>query len=437
MSSVESSRGDPPRDRGPVEPPRGSARERLRGASRPSAATDAAGAIEPQETERPETVGLETVVDGLDAPIAVAFAPNADRRYVAERDGRVYAYESDDRLSEPFLDLRDVVLTDGERGLLGLTLHPDFDENRRAFVHYSTSRRPGTPADFDHTGVLAEFRVDDDAGRAIRNTQRTILEVPQPEAYHNGGDIAFGPGGHLYVALGEGGAGGRVGQEVTENLLGSVLRIDVDEGGPGTAYAVPEANPLVGRDGLDEYYAWGFRNPWRLSFDGDDLFVADVGERDYEEVNLVEKGGNYGWNFKEGTRCRDEDDCPDEREDAPLLDPIIEYPHAAEADAAVTGVSVIGGYVYRGSALPALEGAYVFGDFLAEGRLFAAFRPDVGDGDGDEGDDELWPIAVLEIDEGEKLGRLLSFGRDGDGEVYALGTGADGGGLFRVVPAAV
>lgn len=218
---------------------------------------------------------------------------------------------------------------------------------------------------------------------------------------------------------------------MTENLLASVLRIDIDERTPGKRYAVPEDNPLVGRDGLDEYYAWGFRNPWRMSFDDGDLFVADVGERTYEEVNLVEKGGNYGWNIKEGTRCFREDDCPDEtpadvRNGEPLIDPIIEYPHSAEG-ADVTGVSVIGGYVYRGSELPALDGVYVFGDFLAEGRLFAATH--------DDDSDESWSTAVIETDD-EKLDRLVSFGRDDDGEVYVLGIGADGGGFYRIVPAA-
>jgi glucose/arabinose dehydrogenase len=217
---------------------------------------------------------------------------------------------------------------------------------------------------------------------------------------------------------------------VTENLLGSILRLDVDDQPGGRGYVAPADNPLVGREGLDEYYAWGFRNPWRLSFDGDDLYVADVGQSSYEEVNLVENGVNYGWNIKEGTHCFKADECPDEtpdhiRDGEPLLDPIIEYPHEGGP---VSGVSIIGGSVYRGSTVPELDGRYVFADFLPEGRLFVAGRPD------DE--DELWSTVAVDIDNEELLTRALSFGRDEDGEVYVLGTGAEGGGLFQIGPAA-
>ncbi|PCR89913.1 PQQ-dependent sugar dehydrogenase [Natrinema ejinorense] len=378
----------------------------------------------------PETVDLEPIVDGLESPLAVGFPPEDDRRYVAERDGRVVVHEQDGLLDDPLLDLRETVATGGERGLLGLTLHPDFAENRRLFVHYSSPRRSGTPAAFDHTGVLAAVEVTDDGSRAKPESERVILEIPQPQDYHNGGDIAFGPDGFLYVGIGAGGGGGGGGQDVTTDFLGSVLRLDVDERSGDRAYAVPDDNPLVGRAGLDEYYAWGFRNPWRLSFDDGDLFVADVGENDYEEVNLVEKGGNYGWNIKEGTHCYRDEDCPDEtpadvRGGESLRDPIIEYPREA-TESGVAGISVIGGYVYRGSELPALEDAYVFGDFLAAGRLFAATRPEDGT--------DLWPTTVVEVTDGDRLERLLSFGRDEAGELYVLGTGVDDGGLYRVIP---
>ncbi|MDF9747015.1 PQQ-dependent sugar dehydrogenase [Natrinema salsiterrestre] len=401
----------------------------LAGSSIGSAVTDPES---PASIDRlPETVGLERVLGGLEAPVAVEFAADGDRRYVAERDGRLYAHESDGRRDEPFLDLRETVVTGGERGLLGLSLHPDFAENRRLFVHYSSPSRSGTPADFDHTGVLAAFEATDDGGRAKPGSERVILEIPQPKNYHNGGDIAFGPDGYCYVAIGAGGGGGGGGQDVTTDFLGGILRLDVDERAGEKAYAVPDGNPLVGRRGLDEYYAWGFRNPWRISFDDGDLFAADVGENDYEEVNLVEKGGNYGWNIKEGTHCYDADECPDEtpgdvRGGEPLLDPIIEYPRE-NAETGVAGVSVIGGYVYDGERVPSLADAYVFGDFLASGRLFAATRPEDGN--------DLWPTTVVEVANGERLERLLSFGRDEEGELYVLGTGVDGGGLYRVIPA--
>jgi glucose/arabinose dehydrogenase len=391
----------------------------------------------------PDAVGLETLVDGLRAPLDVAFAPDADRRYVAEQQGVVHVHGPDGLREAPLLDLRETVTAGGEKGLLGIALHPGFAENRRLFVRYSAPRRDGTPSNYSHTFVLAEFRVGDDGRRVDPDTERTVLEIPQPQGNHNAGDLAFGPDGHLYVAVGDGGAGGDQGrghvedwygavgggngQDVTENLLGSILRIDVDGEEP---YAVSEDNPLVGREGLDEQYAWGLRNPYRMAFDDGRLFVGDVGQNRFEEVDIVEKGGNYGWNVREATHCYGAETCPDRTPDdvrggEPLVDPIVEYPHSG---AAVSGVSVIGGQVYRGAALPALAGRYVFGDLRADGRLFVATPPDDGD---------RWPTAVLPVADGDAgdLGRLLSVGRDPEGEVYVLTVGESDGGLHRVVPA--
>ncbi|WP_137286528.1 PQQ-dependent sugar dehydrogenase [Halorussus salinisoli] len=421
----------------------------------------------------PDAVGLETLATGFEVPLDVAFAPDADRRYVADQQGRVFVHESDGLRDRPFLDLRDSIVVGRETGLLGIALHPNFAENRRVFVRYSSPPRSGTPEEYNHTFVLAEFEASDDGRRAKPDSERAILEIPEPQGNHNAGSVVFGPEGYLYVGVGDGGAGGDQGtghvddwydavdggngQDVTENLLGSVLRIDVD-GEPSSTtrtgsgettdqpsgdrnYAIPDDNPLVGRDGLDEHYAWGFRNPWRLAFDRGRFFVADVGQSSYEEVNLVEKGGNYGWNVKEGTHCFGADDCPDRTPDdvrggEPLLDPVVEYPHSGEG---VTGVSVIGGKVYRGSALPDLTGAYLFADLAAKGRLFAATPPESGGDGGDEGDSdsELWQTNVVEVagDDAEEVSRVYSFGRDADGEVYVLASGSDGGGLHRVVPA--
>jgi glucose/arabinose dehydrogenase len=399
----------------------------------------------PDETSLPDAIGLEPLVTDLRAPLDIAFAPGADRSYIAEQQGIIHTYEEGGLRDEPFLDLQGTVETGGEKGLLGIALHPEFADNRRVFVRYSSPRREGTPSNYSHTFVLAEFEVTDDGRRVQRDTERTLLEVPQPQGNHNAGDLAFGPDGLLYVAVGDGGGGGDRGtghvddwydavdggngQDVTENLLGSILRIDVDDRGDDP-YAIPDDNPLVGREGLDEHYAWGLRNPYRMAFDGGDLFVGDVGQNRFEEVDIVRKGGNYGWNVTEGRHCYGADDCPDATPDdvrggEPLLDPIVEYPHSG---AAVSGISVIGGQVYRGDALPGLEGAYVFGDLQVEGRLFVATRPD-GDG--------RWPTRTLDLAGGasDALGRLLSVGRDADGEVYVLGTGADGGVVHRVVPA--
>lgn len=401
--------------------------------------TDDSGEERPEELTDLPTVDLELVTNELVTPTAVAFAPDVDLRYVTEREGLIHVHD-DERLDEPLLDLTDSIEAGGEQGLLGLEPHPEFAENRRLFVRYSSPSRAGTPEDYSHTWVLAEFEVSEDGREVVSDSERAVLEIPQPTEIHNAGDIAFGPDGYLYVPVGDGAAApdlewqgpgtGGYAQDVTENLLGSVLRIDVDAEDEG--YAVPEDNPLVGEEGLDEYYAWGFRNPWQLSFDDDDLYVADVGKDDWEEVNLVERGGNYGWNVKEGTHCFNADDCPDEtpedvRGGEPLLDPVVEYPHpGGEEEEEVSGVAVIGGHVYRGAAIPDLVGTYVFGDLHADGRLFAA-RPD-GDG--------LWPLGTVEIGVGaEGLERLFAFGQDDDGELYVLGSGDDASGLYRVVPA--
>ncbi|WP_458206070.1 PQQ-dependent sugar dehydrogenase [Haladaptatus sp. NG-SE-30] len=394
----------------------------------------------------PDSVGLQTLASGLQAPIAIAFAPDADRRYIADQDGRIYVHESGGLRDDLFLDLRDTVEFGGEKGLLGMALHPDFATNRRLFVRYSGPRRSGTPAGFSHTFVLAEFKATENGKRVKRDSERSVLEIPEPQSNHNAGDIKFGNDGYLYVAVGDGGAGGDQGtghvadwydaldggngQDVTENLRGSILRIDVDGRADGKGYAIPDDNPLVGTNGLDEHYAWGFRNPWRMSFDDGTLFVGDVGQSRFEEVSIVEKGGNYGWNVKEGTHCYGADDCPDEtpgnvRGGERLVDPIVEYPHSG---ASVSGISVIGGYVYRGSALSGMDGTYVFGDLQANGRLFAATPPDDGG---------MWPTRVITVagDGSAKLEQLLSFGRDGSGELYVLGIGESGGGVHRLVPA--
>ncbi len=399
----------------------------------------------PEETDLPDAVGLEPFVEGLRAPLDIQFAPDADRSYVAEQQGIVHTIEGGERREEPFLDLRETVTAGGEKGLLGIALHPDFADNRRVFVRYSAPPRDGTPSNYSHTFVLAEFAATSDGRRVERDSERTLLEIPEPQGNHNAGDLAFGPDGFLFVAVGDGGAGGDQGtghvadwydavgggngQDVTENLLGSILRIDVDGEGDSRPYAIPEDNPLVGREGLDEHYAWGLRNPYRMAFDDGRLFVGDVGQSKFEEISLVEKGGNYGWNVREGRHCYGADDCPDStpedvRGGEPLAGPIVEYPHSGDG---VSGISVIGGQVYRGDAIPGLEGAYVFGDLQVDGRLFVATQPE---------SDGRWPTRTLGLgDDGSALGRLLSVGRDADGELYMLGTGANGGGVYRLVRA--
>jgi glucose/arabinose dehydrogenase len=390
---------------------------------------------EDQTTEAFHTpIGLRTVATGMQTPLDMAFAPAANRRYIVDQVGVVYTHDADGLREEPFLDLQGDIVYGTERGVLGIALHPNFAANRRVFIRYSAPRRPGTPADYSHTFVLAEFRASKDGTRLLRDSERTILEIPEPNHHHNGGAIKFGPDGYLYVSVGDGGGNGggsgskSNGQDVNENLLGSILRLDIDRREGGRNYTIPDDNPLVGENGLDEQYAWGFRNPWRMSFDGADLFVGDVGETRYEEVDLVEKGGNYGWKIKEGNHCIGAASCPDAVTTGngtvePLIDPIIEYPHST---APINGVSVIGGYVYRGSALPKLNGVYIFGDLVPNGRLFVATPSENG---------RQWTPQVLEIanTDRSKLEQLFSFGLDDRGEMYALGFGSGDGGLYRLI----
>jgi glucose/arabinose dehydrogenase len=392
----------------------------------------------------------ERVASGFASPVAIEI-PAPGRRFVVDQPGQIYLIDGGDLRSEPFLDVSDrMVDVSGydERGLLGLAFHPDFAENGRFYVRYSAPPRDGTPADYSHTFVLSEFTADPGADRADPDSERTVLEIPEPQGNHNAGAVTFGPDGSLYVAVGDGGrandqgvghvddwydgVGGGNGQDLTENLLGSILRIDVDEQteqeGPGTRrYGIPEDNPLVGETGLDEQFAWGFRNPWRFSFGPDGrLFAADVGQGAWEEVNVVESGGNYGWNVREGTHCFRADDCPSESpRGRPLRDPVIEYPHDGDP---VSGIAVIGGYLYRGSDLPDLRGRYLFADWRAGGQLFVA----------EEADDGLWPTAAVPVSSEERFGpNVLSFGRTPAGELLVCTTasgGVDGnsGAVFRL-----
>ncbi len=291
-------------------------------------------------------------------------------------------------------------------------------------------------SNYNHKSRISEFKVsENDPNIADPDSERVLLEIDEPQFNHNSGMIAFGPDdGFLYIAVGDGGNANDVGPghnpdigngQDKSTLLGNILRIDVDHGNP---YAIPEDNPFVGRQGRDEIWAYGFRNPFRFSFDmeGDhELFVADVGQALFEEVDIVERGQNYGWNIKEGFHCFDPKnnqqppkECPDVgREGEPLIDPIIEYTHAGDPFSP-HGISVIGGYIYRGSALPRLTGKLVFGDWSRppfggplDGSLFSAGRLEGGG----------WDLA--DVKNGNELSRrlkrlVLGFGQDAEGEMY-------------------
>ena len=404
-----------------------------------------------QETASPDagdgevSIAGSELASGFTSPVGVE-SPGDGRHYVVDQPGRIEVVADGEVREQPLLDLtsRTVDVSGySERGVLGLAFHPDYADNGRMFVRYSAPSREGTPDAYSHTFVLAEFSADPARATADLDSERTILEIPQPQGNHNAGAVVFGPDEYLYVATGDGGAAndqgqghvadwydavdGGNGQDLRQNLLGSILRIDVDETEDGRPYAIPDDNPLVGEPGLAEQYAWGFRNPWRFSVGPDGrLFVADVGQNQYEEVDVVERGGNYGWNVREGTHCFQADDCPSESPDGrPLRDPVVEYPHGGQP---VSGIAVVGGYLYGGNELPAFRDLYVFADWQAGGRLFAAR----------ETDDGLWPTATVSVDSEVGFGpKVLSFGRTPAGELLVCTTAetevtGSTGSLFRL-----
>ncbi len=411
------------------------------------------------------SIGLKLLASGLTSPVALVEPPDDTRRlFIVDQAGTIRIVAGNSLLPAPFLDLtaKLVPLMTGfdERGLLGLAFHPDYADNGRFFVFYNAPLRAGAPAGWNSTVVISEFHVSAaDSNLADATSERVILEVDKPQFNHNGGTIAFGPDGNLYISIGDGGgaddvgeghvedwyavnAGGN-GQDIEANLLGNVLRINVDGVEP---YAIPEDNPFVGADGLDEIWAYGFRNPYRMAFDGDRLFVGDAGQGLWEEVSLAVRGGNFGWNVKEGTHCFNAADntvsleaCPDETDDGvPLIDPVIEYAHIDNPGAEGIGVVVVGGDVYRGRSVPQLRGRYVFGDFSR------GFVP--GDGTlliAKERKDGPWKIQELQVEgfPGGRLGHyLLGFGQDSRGEMYVLakltlGPSGTTGKVFQIVPA--
>lgn len=284
--------------------------------------------------------------------------------YVVERTGRIKVYTDspDTESAEVFLDISNLVNHRGqEQGLLGLAFHPDYIRNGYFYVNY-TSR--------DNTVIARYTRQKGNDRAADPNSGLILLSFQQPYANHNGGHLAFGPDGYLYIATGDGGSGGdpQNNAQNPTNLLGKILRIDVDHTSDETAYGIPVDNPFVGNSQgyRPEIYAYGLRNPWRFSFDNQGrLWAADVGQDKIEEIDLIVKGGNYGWRLKEGTRDYKMADGIDL---SSLIPPVWEYDHSQ-------GQSVTGGYVYEGNQIPALQGAYIYGDFIS-GRIWALWIDD-------------------------------------------------------------
>jgi glucose/arabinose dehydrogenase len=348
---------------------------------------------------------LQKVLGGLETPVGLAHAGDGSGRlFILEKVGRIRVVHDRKLDPVPFLDITDRVgSAQSERGLLGLAFHPYYVDNGFLFVNY-TDRQGST--------VVARFSVGDNPAQADPASETILLTVEQPAANHNGGHLAFGPDGYLYVGTGDGGgAGDQFGNgQNGATLLGSMLRLDIDR---GQGYAVPADNPFVADPAVrDEIWAIGLRNPWRFAFDSltGDLYVADVGQSNYEEINFqpadAPGGRNYGWPIMEAAHCFPQDRAC-ERTGMTL--PVVEYDHAQ-------GCSVTGGYVYRGREFPSLNGIYLFGDYCS-GRIWGLVRDTSGE----------WQVAELahfDI-------RLSSFGEDQVGEMYLLDM--ERGDLFGIV----
>ena len=384
---------------------------------------------------------LKLVAEGFVSPTVFEPIDNG-RALIADQLGKIHLLNKDGKLSDklvmdlgPKLSKYNTNAFD-ERGLCGLAIHPKFQDNRKLYAFYSVPLRAGGTENFDHTERLSEFTLtkDDTAGN-----ERVLLEIDMPYFNHHGGRMAFGPDGLLYIGVGDGGnahdidaapRGGKVirgkapegnGQSKT-TLMGKLIRIDVNNKDAGKEYAVPKDNPFVSGGGLPEIYAFGFRNPWGVSFDrggARELFVAEVGQDSWEELNIVTKGGNYGWRIREGFVCFDPkkpkvapEDCPKVGAGGePLLDPVLTYKRSQ-------GISITGGYVYRGRALPQFAGKYIFADWsknfvIPTGTLYVAGK----------GGDGKWSMEALDIAD-YPAGALKMFvtalGEDADGELYVL-----------------
>lgn len=348
-------------------------------------------------------IKLEKIATGFKRPVAIQFIPGFnDRYYIVEQGGLLKLVIGNTVQPTPALDISRII--DGgnsETGFLGFAFHPQFATNRRIFVNYTTNGALTTH--------VSEFRVDANL-KVDAASEKVLLSVPQPFSNHNGGDIHFGPDGYLYISLGDGGSGGDPngnGQNL-KTLLAKMLRIDIDHGSP---YSIPASNPTWSEPGARrEIFAYGLRNAWRFSFDRvtGELWAGDVGQNKFEEIDLIVKGGNYGWRLREGKHCfNPQSNCPT----ANLIEPIFEYPRSE-------GASITGGYVYRGRNIPELIGAYLYADYVSL---------------------NLWSLRY----DGTRVTnqRLLmnagiaisSFGEDHEGELYALDHGK--GTVFKIVRA--
>jgi len=343
------------------------------------------------------SVVLTPFITGLNAPVDLQQPDDGTGRFfVVELAGTIRVFQNGALSSAPFLDIRSKVIVNGEMGLLGAAFHPDFAHTGLFYVHYDRTTPSGS-----YQSVIAEYSVSAaNPNVADAASERIILTVDQPPfTNHKGGQIVFGSDGFLYIALGDGGSEGDPlgnGQN-TNTLLAKILRLDVNATSAGKEYGIPPDNPFVAGGGLPEIWAYGLRNPFRFSFDRSTgrLFAGDVGQDRYEEIDLIQRGANYGWNIMEGFHCYNP---PSGCNETGLTLPIAEYDHSE-------GNAVIGGYVYRGTKIPNLQGAYIFGDD-GSGKIWALQEISPG----------TWNRTLL-MSSGHTIS---SFGRDQYGEIYVV-----------------
>ncbi len=421
-------------------------------------------------TQLARAASTELLVENLVAPIDLVTIPDdSGRRLILDQAGFIHILDTNNALGEqPFLDLTDRMLPVRqdfeERGLLGMAIHPEFRSNGRFFVTYTAPLSDTAPRNWSHSRIVSEFTIDSENPDMLDpNSERVLIEQHWPSRKHNGGALAFGPDGYLYIGFGDGGGIHGVGPEtlndaysVPENrlwwdstaqdlqsLYGKILRIDVDRGLPG--YGIPSDNPLVGVAGRDEIYAWGFRNPYRLSFDTDGsatFYITAVAETLWEAVYRVQAGGNYGWPLKEGSHCFDRTrpldppaSCPDVFEGIEtVIDPIVEYPnmsvHREGSKVALTGVgtAVVGAVMLRGDGFGELEDHLLIADWSLDfrkpsGQLFIA----------PQSEDDFWSLQkVSQLDS-----RIVALIRDSDEKIYVMtnenyGPYGDTGKVYRL-----
>jgi glucose/arabinose dehydrogenase len=333
------------------------------------------------------------------------------RVFVVSQQGVIYVLGTDESVNEAgvFLNISDRITTGNEMGLLGLAFHPEFGENGYFYVYYTTEQ------DGSRRSVISRFRINQESSEiAEPDSEYVLLEFGQPQTNHNGGQIAFGPDdGYLYIASGDGGGSGDTGNNAQNrsNLLGAILRIDVDNPSGELNYGIPADNPFTGNESgfREEIYAWGLRNPWRMSFDPETglLWAGDVGQSNLEEINIIENGGNYGWRRMEGTACFNPTENCDTGD---LIYPIWEYAHSDGRR------SVTGGYVYRGESYPDLQGHYIFGDYLT-GEIRALQY------DGEN------PVESTDLIDADFM--VSSFGTDENNELYVLAYNRDR--IYRLI----